>query len=83
MRPLAADLELQQFPVDVAMIRIDRLSALAGLLAVEDVALAFAKLSVPEQVAIFGTFEDGLEEARSALMRSMHDDDCHAANKCS
>lgn len=83
MRPLAVDLELQQFPVDVALIRIDRLSALAGLLAVEDVAVAFARLSVPEQVAIFGTFEDGLEEARSALMRSMHDDDHHAANKYS
>ena len=83
MPPLASDLERQQFSVDVAMIRIDRLSALAGLLATEDVASAFARLSLPEQVAIFGAFEDGLEEARSALMHSMHENGGHAANKCS
>lgn len=64
----AAAPKLQQSSLDVAMIRIDRLNALAGLLAVEDVASAFAGLSVREQVAIFGTFEEGLGEARDALM---------------
>ena len=66
-QPVAAP-KLQQASLDVAMIRIDRLNALAGLLAVEDVASAFAGLSVREQVAIFGTFEEGLGEARDALM---------------
>ena len=66
-----AHLELQQSSLDVAMIRIDRLSALAGLLAVEDVASVFARLSVQEQVAIFGTFEAGLEEARGALLTTV------------
>jgi hypothetical protein len=70
MRHAVADFELQQSPIDVAMISIDRLSALAGLLAVEIVASAFAGLSVTEQVAIFGAFEAGLEEARMALVRA-------------
>lgn len=71
MRHPIADLELQQSPLDVAMVRIDRLTALAGLLAVEDVASAFAGLSITDQTAIFGTFEAGLEEARGALMRAV------------
>jgi hypothetical protein len=62
--------QLQQSSVDVAMINIDRLNALACLLASEDVAAAFSKLSVRDQAAIFGTFEDGLEEARDALVRA-------------
>lgn len=61
----------QPSSLDVAIIRIDRLNALAGLLAVEDVASAFSRLSIREQVAIFGTFEDGLEEARDALMHTV------------
>lgn len=67
MRPPVADPKLPQSALDAALIRIDRLSALAGLLAVEEVASAFSGLSILEQVAIFGTFEVGLEEARSAL----------------
>lgn len=69
--PPIAHPALQPSSLDTAMIRIDSLSALAGLLADEDVALVFARLSVQEQVAIFGTFETGLEEARSALMRTV------------
>jgi hypothetical protein len=68
MRHPLADPELQQSALDVAMIRIDRLNALASLLAIEDVASAFANLSAPEQVAIFGTFEAGLQEAKDALL---------------
>jgi hypothetical protein len=52
------------------MIRIDRLRALAGLLADEDGASVFARLSLPEQVAIFGTLEAGLDEARGGLVRT-------------
>lgn len=68
MRHPLADPELQQSAFDVAMIRINRLNALAALLADEDVASAFATLSTPEQVAIFGAFEAGLQEARDALL---------------
>jgi len=68
MRHPVAALELQQSPLDIAVIQTDRLNALAGLLAIEDVASAFAGLSVPEQVAIFGTFEAGLQEVRGALL---------------
>ncbi|AJX94141.1 hypothetical protein [Burkholderia pseudomallei] len=56
-------------PIDAAMIGVERLSALAGLLAVEDVTFAFANLSPLVQVALFGTFEAGLIEVRSALMQ--------------
>jgi hypothetical protein len=68
MRHPLADSELQQAALDTAMIRIDRLNALAALLAIEEVASAFSGLSAPEQVAIFGTFEAGLREARDALL---------------
>ncbi|OMQ54932.1 hypothetical protein AQ708_29015 [Burkholderia pseudomallei] len=70
----AAHPELEQFPsetspspLDVATIGVERLSALAGLLAIEDVTFAFANLSPLVQVALFGTFEAGLIEVRSAL----------------
>jgi hypothetical protein len=52
------------------MIRIDRLRALAGLRAAEDGASVFARLSLPEQVAIFGTLEAGLDKAGGALLRT-------------
>ena len=61
--------ELLQSHIDVAMVSIDRLSALASLLTVEDVASSFARLSPLEQVAIFGAFEDDLDKARVALLR--------------
>ncbi|MDN7676545.1 hypothetical protein QZM22_29710 [Burkholderia oklahomensis] len=56
-------------PLDVAMISVERLSALAGLLAIEDVVSAFANLSPLAQVALFGTFESGLVEVRTALLQ--------------
>ncbi len=54
MRHRLTDPELQQSVFDVAMIRIDRCNALATLLAIEDVASAFADLSAPEQAAYLG-----------------------------
>ncbi|CAM8795746.1 MULTISPECIES: hypothetical protein [Burkholderia] len=56
-------------PLDAAMINVERLSALAGLLAIEDVVSAFANLSPLAQVALFGTFESGLVEVRTALLQ--------------
>ncbi|WP_243898963.1 hypothetical protein [Burkholderia pseudomallei] len=56
-------------PLDAAMINVERLSALAGLLAVEGVASEFANLSPLAQVALFGTFESGLSEVRTALLQ--------------
>lgn len=56
-------------PLDAAMISVERLSALAGLLAIEDVVSAFANLSPLAQVALFGTFESGLVEVRTALLQ--------------
>ncbi|MEX3954714.1 hypothetical protein [Trinickia sp. EG282A] len=66
-----ADPTLLQSHLDVAMVSIDRLSALACLLAAEDVAAAFAGLSLPDQVAIFGAFEADLNHARGALLRAV------------
>jgi hypothetical protein len=62
----------QQSILDGAMIDIDRLGALASLLAGEHVATAFADLSLGVQVAIFGTFEVGLQHVRAALVRIAH-----------
>lgn len=67
MHKVASDSELQQSSLDTAMISIDRMRALAELLAVEEVAAAFASLSTPKQVALFGTFEAGLNEAGLAI----------------
>jgi hypothetical protein len=71
MRHASVDSQFQPLPLDTAMICIDRLTALAGLLAAEDVASVFAGLSAHEQAAIFGTFEAGLAEARVALIRAV------------
>lgn len=71
MNRTAAVPELLQSPLDVAMISIDRISALTGLLTVEDVAAAFAHLSPLEQVAIFGCIEADLHKAREALLRAV------------
>lgn len=67
MHHFVADPEHQLSSLDVATINVDRLGALASLLTVENVASAFADLTIGEQVAIFGTFESGLEQARAAL----------------
>jgi hypothetical protein len=67
----AANSELLQSRIDVAMVSIDRLSALATLLSVEDVTSAFGRLSPLEQVAIFGSFETDLQNARMALLRAV------------
>ncbi|NRO99357.1 hypothetical protein GWC77_26090 [Paraburkholderia sp. NMBU_R16] len=75
MNQIAADPESLQSRLDVAMISIDRVTALTGLLAVEDVAAAFARLSSLEQVAIFGCIEADLHKAREALLRAAGCDD--------
>lgn len=67
MQKVASNSQLQQSSLDTAMISIERMRALAELLAVEEVATAFASLSIPKQVALFGTFEAGLNEAGVAI----------------
>ena len=47
---------------DAAVIRVDQLHALAGLLSLEEVAEQFSGLSTVAQVSIFGLFEDGLAD---------------------
>lgn len=59
--------ELLHSHLDAAMISIDGLSVLAGLLADEGVAAAFGRLSPPEQADLFGRFEARLRKARVAL----------------
>ncbi|WP_433703899.1 hypothetical protein [Paraburkholderia sacchari] len=54
---------------DDAVILLDRLRALAALLAAEEAATAFAGLDTPEQVAIFGLLEQTAGAARAALTR--------------
>ena len=71
---LDTDSQLHQSHLDAAMISIDRLSALADLLADEDVAAAFARLSVTQQASIFGSFEAGLQQARVALFNVLEND---------
>jgi hypothetical protein len=71
MQNVAADSDLQQSPLDAAMICLDRMHALAELLAVEEVASAFASLSIPAQVALFGTLEAGINEARDAITQAV------------
>lgn len=55
---------------DVAVIGLDRLRALATLLADEEGASQFAGLGLHGQVAIFGLFEDLLAGVRTALTGS-------------
>ncbi|ADG17766.1 MULTISPECIES: hypothetical protein [Paraburkholderia] len=55
---------------DTAVIRIDQLHALAGLLSLEEVAEQFAGLSTVAQVCIFGPFEDALTDVRAALTQT-------------
>lgn len=71
MQKVASDSRLQQSSLDTAMISIERMRALAELLAVEEVATAFASLSIPKQVALFGTFEAGLNEAGVAISNAV------------
>lgn len=66
----AANSELLQSYLDVAMISIARVSAVASLLSVEDVASAFSQLSPLEQVFMFGSFEADLQKACTALLRA-------------
>ncbi|HZZ05214.1 hypothetical protein [Paraburkholderia sp.] len=59
--------------LDVAVIRVDQLRALAGLLSLEEVTEQFADLSILAQVSIFGLFEDALADIRAALtLESTH-----------
>lgn len=56
---------------DTAVIRVDQLHALAGLLSLEEVAEHFAGLSTGAQVSIFGLFEDALADVRAVLTRAV------------
>ncbi|RFU46873.1 hypothetical protein D0B32_17470 [Paraburkholderia sp. DHOC27] len=56
--------------VDTAVIRVDQLQALSGLLSIEEVAEQFAGLSMVAQASIFGLFEDGLADIREVLARA-------------
>ncbi|WP_262420131.1 hypothetical protein [Paraburkholderia sp. 31.1] len=55
---------------DTAVIRVDQLHALAGLLSLEEVAERFSALSTVAQVSIFGLFEDALADVRAVLART-------------
>ncbi|MBB5409460.1 MULTISPECIES: hypothetical protein [unclassified Paraburkholderia] len=55
---------------DTAVIRVDQLHALAGLLSLEEVAEQFSALSTVAQVSIFGLFEDALADVRAVLART-------------
>ena len=56
---------------DRAIIRVDQLQALAGLLRLEEVVEQFASLSTTAQVALFGLFEDGLSDVHTTLVCGM------------
>ncbi|CAE6854329.1 hypothetical protein R69927_02245 [Paraburkholderia domus] len=56
---------------DTAVIRIDQLHALAGLLSLEEVAEQFSDLPTVAQVSIFGLFEDALADIRAALTQTV------------
>lgn len=53
--------------IDSAVIALDRIEAIAGLLSIEEVAARFGDLSIAEQSAIFGTLEAIAATAREAL----------------
>ncbi|KVS50681.1 hypothetical protein WK39_27865 [Burkholderia cepacia] len=64
-----ADLPEQRMDhLAAAVIRVERLHALATVFAMEEGAIQFSCLNLREQVAIFGLFEDLLAEAGAALM---------------
>lgn len=52
---------------DNAVIRVDQLHALAGLLSLEEVAEQFSDLPTVVQVSIFGLFEDALADMRACI----------------
>lgn len=52
---------------DKAAILLDRLHALASLLAVEEVATAFSDLGTTEQVALFGLCESLAVDVRACI----------------
>ncbi|CAE6700523.1 hypothetical protein R69927_03267 [Paraburkholderia domus] len=56
---------------DTAVIRVDQLHALAGLLSLEEVAEQFSDLSTVAQVSIFGLFEDALADIRAVLTQTV------------
>ncbi|MEK7888244.1 hypothetical protein AAB992_14085 [Burkholderia contaminans] len=51
-----------------AVVRVDRLHALATVLSSAEGGAQFACLTLREQVAVFGLFADQLAEARTAMM---------------
>ncbi|NML99183.1 hypothetical protein HHL24_14700 [Paraburkholderia sp. RP-4-7] len=59
---------------DAAVIRVDQLQALAGLLSLEEVAEQFSGLDLVGQVSIFGLFEAALSDVRAALARAAHNE---------
>lgn len=71
MKNVAADPSIPQSSLDTTIICLDRMHALAELLALEEVAAAFTSLSLSAQVALFGTLESGIKEARDAITRTI------------
>ncbi|MBB5458692.1 hypothetical protein [Paraburkholderia sp. Cpub6] len=59
------------YATDAAIVRLDQLHALAGLLSLEEVAEQFAGMSTTAQVALFDLFEDRLADIRAALASGM------------
>ncbi|SDQ43616.1 hypothetical protein SAMN05443245_1371 [Paraburkholderia fungorum] len=57
--------------LDTAVIRVDQLQALAGLLSQEEVAEQFSDLLTGVQVSIFGLFEDALADIRATLTQTV------------
>jgi hypothetical protein len=53
--------------IDTAVIRLEELAALTNLLSADEVAAAFGRLDVSEQVSIFGALEGMAIAARDAL----------------
>ncbi|WP_243856549.1 hypothetical protein [Paraburkholderia sp. BL6665CI2N2] len=67
---LHADRQQNDAAFDAAVIRVDQLQALAGLLSLEEVAEQFTGLDTVGQVSIFGLFESALSDVRMARCAS-------------
>ncbi|CAE6781702.1 hypothetical protein [Paraburkholderia haematera] len=63
---LHADRQQDCTPFDAAVIRMDQLRSLAGLLSLEEVSEQFSELSTLAQILIFALFKDGLADIRAA-----------------
>lgn len=71
---LLVDRRLDDAAFDIAVILVDQLQALAGLLSLEKVAEQFTGLDPVEQVSIFALFEAILSDVGAALARAAHNE---------